>query len=532
MRVYTHFKSRYGRWQALLRLLFYPVIGLVVTPVQLVRSLWNCRELANGKWGDYGPQFNASFSINNLWYYTVALNFYRFGRNGRSPQLGLGDYPMSMLYAYSLPSLYAMWQMGCVAALLGMFGWLLAHAVWFGVVGWSWALLVIGLAFISSYFYVNTFGRQNYNALGWMLFPLGLFAIQQGQWWLAGAAWLAVSFGSSLATIMAGLLSLVLAVWTRDPMPLYAMVPATLKIGMHLWPSFQRLGVRGALGPMIKIMGSFQQKARYTRLPKGTWLQLDAGEFYYNTLIYSQLLFFVWLTTGEFSPLLFGGILIFIGNSTVFRLHDIQTMYMMMMSLGVMTVMAHPIPELLIPYWLFMSPLPYFVNMPNEARTLDVMQVGRPVNIRNELDAADRFFDPVSKGQRIIIAYDDPRGLFSNIFDGYRFQIELFLYAGGLKGIHLMPDWFGIYESNYEGGAEYWGRDLESVSGNIERWSADFALVYQPAGQELDPQWEEAGFSCEGVFRWGDYPVLNREWLTIAPTVDWWLLRAPASLSA
>lgn len=395
---------------AILRIFAYPLTLLVTTPIQLIKTLWGCRILTEGKWEDYGPQFNPSYAINNLWYSSVAINFQRFGRSGISPQMGLGSYDLSMLYTFSLPSLYALDKMRCMVPLMGMLGWLGVHYIWNAAAGGLWSSLIIALTLISSYFYVNTFGRQNYHSLGWMFFPIGLFALHTQQWWLAAAAWIAVSFGSTLAVIMAALLSSFLALWTLSPTPALAIIPAGIKLLLHFAPAWKRSGFRGALAPIIKIMGGLHHNVKYARRNNGSILQLPLAELVYTTAIYVQFLVATWLITGIFSPLLFMGILIFIANSTILRLHDIQTMYMMMMSLGTMTILANPLPELLPFFWLFISPIPYFVNMPDKERVLDVLPVCGPVHIKPVVEAMENFFTPVKPGERVIIAYDDPKG--------------------------------------------------------------------------------------------------------------------------
>src|SRR5437773_1172022 len=182
--------------------------------------------------------------IVSLFYRTAALNLYRFGRRGRSRTLGLGDFELGKLFHYPLAALYSYGGAGAVTLLIGMFGWWMAHFVWLGAAPPGWVALVMGLAVISTTFYGSTFGGQNYNVLGWAFFPIGIYGLMTGQWILAGAAWLAASFGSPTVVVLGGGLSLLVAVMDGTSLPLLALGPAALKLSTHLVPLAQTHAVQ------------------------------------------------------------------------------------------------------------------------------------------------------------------------------------------------------------------------------------------------------------------------------------------------
>ena len=124
---YNRFIDRYG-WKGLITFIFYPVITLVIVPVRLMQTLWNCRILVDGKWGDYN-RFNPRNGLNSLFYWTQALNFFTYGRSGTSQVLGTGNYFLGKLWYSPLISLYAYWRFAPIVPLLGMFGWLVLCGV-------------------------------------------------------------------------------------------------------------------------------------------------------------------------------------------------------------------------------------------------------------------------------------------------------------------------------------------------------------------------------------------------------------------
>jgi len=209
-------------WQSFLLSPLFQILIILTTPYKVFQTLWSCRVLLAGKWKQYN-RFSSHRGINSLFYWTQAYNLDRFGRNGKSLLAGLGEYRLSRLFQVSLLSYYLYWGLGgSVAVLLAMFGWLFSHTVWVGYVDIYILLLVIVIAFFSATFYANTFEMQNYNAIGWAFFPLGVYGLYTGDWLIAAIGWLLVSFGSFTAVFIAGLLSTIMAVSTFSLTPLYA----------------------------------------------------------------------------------------------------------------------------------------------------------------------------------------------------------------------------------------------------------------------------------------------------------------------
>ena len=114
----------------------------------------------------------------------------------------------------------------------------------------------------------------------------------------------------------------------------------------------------------------------------------------------------------------------------------------------------------------------------------------------------DDFLSPVPQEGKVFMAFSDPQGVYENIFDGYRQLVELPAYAASRSRILFFPEWWGVFELNYEGAPEIWGRRPDEVLANLDRWETDYVIIYQQEGGVLDPEWQKAGFSKEGEFDW------------------------------
>lgn len=507
-------------WMGFLRVALQPVTAIIATPIRLGQALWACRVLADGQWDHYN-RFTARHGLNSLFYWTEAMSLARYGRRGKSPCLGVGDYPLSRWFFNTLPSLFAYWRMAPIVPLVGLFGWWQAHAIWVGPMEGWWVVLVLALAVISTSFYANTFFLQNYNALGWVFFPLGLYGLESGNWLLAAFAWFSASFCSLTVVFIAGCLSAMLALQSMSLWPLMAILPATLKLLTHFGPAVsQNEGKASALKVMASI-GTFTRGAKYTRKRR----KIGVRQVYFF-LLYAQFAVVVYYLTGNLPYLLAFGVLMFAINTTVARFADVQSIDMMMMSIvTVVTLQSYEL-WLLPSYWIVMSPLPLFLALPSASPALDVVPKCAPFCLKRLMEGMEEFLGPVRDGDRVLMAMADPKGVYEDVFDGYRALLELPIYVAARRGIHFLPNWFAVFELNYEGARDFWGRDAESVQANMEEWNAGFAVIYQEAGTQLSAQWTNENWETLGRFSWADYAEeLRGERVYSGPTPEWWLLR-------
>jgi len=140
----------------------------------------------------------------------------------------------------------------------------------------------------------------------------------------------------------------------------------------------------------------------------------------------------------------------------------------------------------------------------------------------------DRFFSPVVEDQKVLMAFNDPGDVYEDIFDGYRQLVELPSYVANQKNIHFLPEFWGVFELNYEGAPQIWGREVEEVKANLKYWKADFVVIYQEDNKALDPKWKQAGFEDVSNFDWSLHQedFTNHKKINVV-NLGWWLLRLP-----
>ena len=525
--LYT-FIDHHGR-KGFLTVLFYPFITFVTTPVRLIQALWHCRVLAEGKYWQCYPHFNPHSATISLFYWTAAINLYRYGRSGKSPYLGLGNYTLSQLFHYSLPSLYAYWKAGAVTLLLGMFGWWTSHFLWLNVnTSLMGSLSIIFLTLISTFFYSHAFSCQNYNVLGWMFFPIVLYGWIQGNWSLAAIACLGASFGSITVVFLACLLSIAYSLEILSFYPFLTIFPAGIKVLLHLWPFLSKGSIIKTMSNISKAIGLTNKKAKYTRKKTMGFLVSRI----YRFVIYIQFLIAFFFITGKLPTLLIASFLLWVINSKYLRFADDQSMDILIVTVSASLLLASSSENmwLVVSYWLLVSPLPLLSGYYG-LRHLAIVPELAPANISPILNEMEIFLSPVEKGSRILMAFEDPKNQYEKLFDGYRSLIDVPKYVASENGIHLLPYWWEVIEVNYDGAPDFWGRDVGSVQRQMINWKTDYVIVYQKSKTELEKKWTDAGFKELTHISWKNFDTFFRgEFPFTEPVPDWWLLHKGKNL--
>jgi hypothetical protein len=503
---------------------FYPVITMLTTPVRLAQTLWACRTLADGKHWHYYSHFNPHRALSSLFYWTGALNIYRYGRSGVTPYQGLGKTRLTYGFHYSLPSLYAYWMAGAVVLLFGMFVWWASHWLWLqGSDGqWIWVMTILFLTLSSTLFYVNIFALQNYNVLGWMFFPTALYGWLTGHWAIACLALLGASFGSFTVVVISGMLAVVFSIETGSFMGVLTVIPAFLKLSTHFWANISPRDICSIWANTAKFIGLAKRKVKYKRSkiqfgPRKIYLWLLCVQYVAALSYYYE----------EIPILLVSGIMIWLVNDVLVRFADEQTFLMLVISLGTATLLQKDGFNIGIgiSYYLFASPIPMFLRFPSQA-CLSIVPRYKPVNILPVLEGLKDFLMPVKEDQKVLMALNDPKERYEALFDGYFVLLEPLVYTASQKKILMIPDWRAVSELNCEGDPGYWGCGIKEVTDNMEQLDCRYVVVYQRDRKQLGPEWHEAGFEVMSHFSWADYEHLFKECRPYeGPIPDWWLLK-------
>ncbi len=500
----------------------YPVVLLLAMPVQWARTLWASRVLADGRWSRYS-KFAARNGIHALFYASMALQLDRYGRSGVSPHFGIGDYRLSRWFHLSLFSINAFWRMAAILTPVCMLAWLAMHAVWIDSFGW-WVALVLAVAGLSSSFYALALVKQNYNAVGWALFPLGVYGLYTGADWLSAIGWLGVSFGSFTAVVVAAPLAAVAAIGRGELWPILAIVPAGLKLCTHFGPAWKDGSLRESLGVVSKGVGasSANTRYRYTRLRSLNVYLL------YKLALLGQFIAVMWWVDGRLDGFLVATAGLMLFNGRLVRFADVQTMDMLVLTLATAATIQSGNPWVLASFWLTAAPVAAMTGIAGR-KVFIVPPALAPFEVRPLIEAVEQFLAPVQRGERVYFAHNDPQGVFENIFDGYRTMVELPVHVAARREFMLFPNWWAVHQVNRPDAPSIWGRDIDQVRERVACWRADFVLMYLRADETLSHAWTREGYRVVGELAWDDHRErLGEDVGGEVAGLSWWLLKAPS----
>ena len=376
----------------------------------------------------------------------------------------------------------------------------------------------------SSTFYANLFELQNYNAFGWLFFPLGIWGLYTGHYSVAALGWLLCSFGGFTAWFTGGALSFSLAMYTMTWAPLWALVPSILKMSLHFYPLLQKGVLLEQLLSVAKGIGAVKGNKKFKRNSSLT----DVINFVYFTLLYGQF-FAVYLFMGNAFDIVFASMLILFGLNTlkIIRYADPGSIIMPVFTISIVLLINNFSYELLFS-WLFLAnPVPYFLDFADQKKSIALVPKRKPFRLTPLFEEIENFFSDVKSGERVLFCFENPKGEVGKIFDGYRAILEAGLYCASKKDFHLLPDWYLVFEYNVSDSVKsFWGRSTEDVINNAKEWSAEYIVYYTEDCDELDSLLESTRFELIQTLDWKQLQNIYKNELTVKrENLKWHLLK-------
>ena len=228
------------------------------------------------------------------------------------------------------------------------------------------------------------------------------------------------------------------------------------------------------------------------------------------------------------STLIILGITIFIINQRFYRVADLQSVIVMISTLFTFEVInSDPSILAILSLWLGVNPLGYFLKINQRNEINSKTSPFTPFDHSVLESKVEKFLELVPRNKKIYCAFDDPKGIYSNVFDGLRILHELPIQICLKKGVHLFPDWWAVSSTNYVGSPNFWGRSLDAVLENCEKWHSEFVIIYQDSKTTLDKSWLN-NFEKLSELDWSCYQDLLHNsylWTNGVITPKWFLLR-------
>ncbi len=480
--IIPNFFNTHGKFLAVIRLLFYPITVVFTTPLRLFQSLPILSKLFNGDWGNYST-LSEFLATNHCFYFTIAHNLNKYGRAGKAKHLGEGNFRLGGFFHYSLISLYAFWKMP-VPVMLSLFLAPFTFLCFMNpVLGYNLFIVVAALFFSVSIY--NSVLTMNYNALGWIFFPLFLFSLLNNSILLLSASMILIILGSFTVGFISGILWFVILVSNFSIELLLAPIPMLIIISFRLVGLFaDKESLKDAKVILEWIgLGGKKTKLRYKRTSSN---KLTIEKIYYLLLCF-QFILAEYIFTNNLNILFLTITGLYFLNATYLRFADRQSSLLACVFVATASILNNYNPYLLISYLLLINPLPGTILLDNPNK-IDMVPKMFLFDIGPIYEGLKNFLSPIPKNNRFYVAYDNPNDVYEDLFLNYpKVQLnEAVSYIATQEEIHYFSDFWTIFTTNYEGAPDLWGRDKVSIQKNSNDWNIDYVAILQNENEEFD----------------------------------------------
>ncbi|WP_103636078.1 hypothetical protein [Campylobacter concisus] len=458
---FKKFMDRYGN-KGLMFLLLYPVILPVLMLKDTSLSIYNIIiNLSKYRW-KYLSGNDQRNAYNNFFYYIQDYNIQRFGRYGQSNLLAGGSFslknwfhatPLSLRMQASFGTTFIMFLAMCV--------WI---TLWICLYYENQNLWMLGIVFFSTLFFATFIEIQNYNILGWMLYPLFLTLLVSQNYFILCIVLFFISFLSFTGFFLGAILTFIASIYFHNVFLFISIIPGAIK---WLIPVFVSFG-KGGLSKMSGILGA-HDKVKYSmkKYKKPNIYKV------YLLLLQIQFLIISLLINGVNIGvvLLFVTILFFTINELLVRFADQQSFYLLYLSVSLFYILNIDLNTYIV-FSYIVSIYPVYGLMINVAPSYGKFispGIRHPYSVAEEVDGLNTFFSCVPFGSKILAAHKNPNKEYCNIFKNFRTRSELLQYVAIKRGIVIFPDWYMVFENNKQHSDEFfWVDDEKDILDYLE----------------------------------------------------------------
>jgi hypothetical protein len=442
--------SKYG-YKELFYIFLYPIFLPLLMLKDTTLSVYNIiKALLKYDW-KYLSGNDQKNAYNNLFYYIQDFNIQKFGRYGKSNLLSDTNYSLKNLFHITPFSLRMQSSFGTTFIMFfAMCFWLISWIILYQDNSNLW--LILGVVFFSTIFFATFVEIQNYNILGWMLYPIFLINIINDNYLILTIILFLISLSSFTAFFISSILLLSSFFYTFDYYLLLVLIPGGVIRTVPVVISIKE----GALNKIFGGIGGYD-KVKYCR-KQAKKLNISKA---YILILFIQFLFFYNLQN-QFSIITLWLIVIvclFIVNELIMRFADNQTFYLAYLSVSVASLLNVDFNLLIFISFVF-SIYPIYGLIPNASakdRSFISPGIRAPYNSKATIEGLSSLFSSVPKKSKLIMAYKNPQGQYNNIFNGYRVFNEPIHFSATINNMAFFPNWYTVFDNNKENDSvDFW----------------------------------------------------------------------------
>lgn len=504
-------RGKRGLWKACLSI-YSQLFALATSPIAFIQTLFSCLPLLKGP-QDFLLGFSAENSISYLFYKNQYENQVRARISGFSPFVGLGNYPIwhwihlsrlgSKIFALS----GARVTTGCTLF------WLMSTLLYVRSASLLWILTLMIILMFSSTIFATAFVNQNYQILGFMWYPILFYSISNHSQILSSLIITTISYFSITAALLVYPI-LIIEIGTVHPGSFLSIciIPITILVARLSKIPRGSSSFRNTWIDLLKLIGFTRRGVKYRRKSMRVNFPLI-----YITITHILLAGGIFLQGGKKAELIVITTIMMTINETLFRIADRESLILLNVSVAVYAVLINrPSILLVILFLIVVNPLPIFLGIPMilDKHNRKRIKPLSPFNLQPVLKATSDLLGDQRIGRLALMCFQDPVGEYEKLFMDYSKYIEVPIWAGSNLGIHVIPDWYFVAQTNYPNAHSVWcsspsdaSRILRDYGGNCAIFFGDNHLLH---GESLSSQFELVGkldFSEFNISR-RDNPVI------------------------
>jgi len=462
-------------------------LDLLRVPMRTASNLAKCRYISLSDASRF-PHFTIPGALAALFYSNTYECKQRHGKDGIAPELGFGDFNLSFLSHFTRISFGMYKQYGIYILVGSMFIWWLTNGIWLADSSPAWTLCAMLIVLMGTTFHAQLFYLQNYNGLGWALFPLFLWALHTNEWILAGGLVLVFAFTSVTVAAFSILLMISGAILNWSFWPLAATLPAGCKLATHALPFLSKKNGKTLVRFILTSIGT---KTKTRTLSYSSFFQYPAR---FQFIINFQFFVVAALLAPIFPAYFLVGLILFGLRYYGIRFADDYGYQILLLSLAFPLVATSENILVFLSFILVASPLTYFSETGAMLGTESPIPSTRPIDTTTLLAPAHSLLRRTKSGDRILFGFSDPEGLMDNLWDGLFYQFSCFVHAGFLQNTLVLPNSLAVFEIMNGRDMTIWGRDPDTLYNNAVNLGCSHVCLSYAASKSMDdPRFAHCG---------------------------------------
>lgn len=467
-------------------LIFYPILMIPMTSFILLGSIANIiKSLVFQKW-KYLTGNNKSSSLNNYFYFGQSLNINKFGRFGDSSLLnGPEKFSLKNWFHCTKLSLNIFSNAGVTFSLfISMIVWSSSWVLMTETITHT-QLMLLAIAFTSTYYFASFIDAQNYNILGWALLPIALHGLLTGNFFLFGSIIVLMSFLSFTSIFVMGFATVVFCIYWQSAAPLLFAFPAIIKSIIPIILSIkmnaaQKVG--GAIGA--------HKNVKYARADS---VASFTTSFFYLLVLNLTFMINYYLSFGidNYFILMVIGCSLYIVNNIIARFADYQTFWILMLTIFLLSVWEKDL-ELIdfIIFGLAINPIYIFLDFSGTWKLI-APQTRKPYSSEKLNKKLNTFFIRVEPNSTVLGAYKNPHNNYFNLFDGLRVIVQPIEYSAMENSLSLFPSFHYIVEHNdvKKNDDTIWCETLDDTLKACAHFNIEYVLFPEHGERQLSKEY-------------------------------------------